>query len=154
DMSTLDAVVITAGSFHACDKARFTVLKPLDIVTTAGSAGDINAALQKLPCSQQVGECGRLFVLGSVAGSTQTFVDGLRVSQPYTASAQNLPSRGRFSPFLFSGISFSTGVYSAEYGDALSSVLVLDTRNEVEEDKTEISLMTVGVGLGHTEKWE
>lgn len=154
DLSTLDAVVITAGSFHAGDKARVSVLKPLDIVTTAGSAGDIIAALQTLPGTQKVGESGRLFVRGGEAGETQTFVDGLRVSQPYTASAQNLPSRGRFSPFLFSGISFSTGGYSAEYGDALSSVLLLDTRNEVEEDKTEISLMTVGVGLGHTEKWE
>lgn len=154
DLSTLDAVVITAGSFHAGDKARVSVLKPLDIVTTAGSAGDIIAALQTLPGTQKVGESGRLFVRGGEAGETQTFVDGLRVSRPYTASVQNLPSRGRFSPFLFSGISFSTGGYSAEYGDALSSVLLLDTRNEVEEEKTEISVMTVGLGLGHTKKWE
>ncbi|HSP39802.1 MAG TPA: TonB-dependent receptor [Gillisia sp.] len=154
DLSSLDAVVITAGNFQAGDKARVSVLKPLDIVTTAGSAGDIIAALQTLPGTQNVGESGRLFVRGGEAGETQTFVDGLRVAQPYTASVQNLPSRGRFSPFLFSGISFSTGGYSAEYGDALSSVLLLDTRDEVEENKTEISLMTVGLGLGHTKKWE
>jgi len=154
DLSTLDAVVITAGNFQAGDKARVSVLKPLDIVTTAGSAGDIIAALQTLPGTQKVGESGRLFVRGGEAGETQTFVDGLRVSRPYTASVQNLPSRGRFSPFLFSGISFSTGGYSAEYGDALSSVLLLATRDVVEEDKTEISLMTVGLGLGHTKKWE
>lgn len=154
DLSSLDAVVITAGNFQAGDKARVSVLKPLDIVTTAGSAGDIIAALQTLPGTQKVGESGRLFVRGGEAGETQTFVDGLRVAQPYTASVQNLPARGRFSPFLFSGISFSTGGYSAEYGDALSSVLLLDTRDVVEEDKTEISLMTVGLGLGHTKKWE
>jgi outer membrane cobalamin receptor len=154
DLSSLDAVIITAGNFQAGDKSRVSVLKPLDIVTTAGSAGDIIAALQTLPGTQNVGESGRLFVRGGEAGETQTFVDGLRVAQPYTASVQNLPARGRFSPFLFSGISFSTGGYSAEYGDALSSVLLLDTRDEVEEDRTEISLMTVGLGFGHTKKWE
>ncbi len=154
DLSSLDTVVITAGNFQAGDKARVSVLKPLDIVTTAGSAGDIIAALQTLPGTQNVGESGRLFVRGGEAGETQTFVDGLKVAQPYTASVQNLPARGRFSPFLFSGISFSTGGYSAEYGDALSSVLLLNTRDQVEEDKTEISVMTVGLGLGHTKKWE
>ena len=42
-IDTIDAVVITAGTFEAGDKARVSVLKPLDIVTTAGSAGNIIA---------------------------------------------------------------------------------------------------------------
>lgn len=154
DVNTLDAVVLSAGTFEAGEKSRVSVLTPLDIVTTAGSAGDIVAALQTLPGTQTVGESGRLFVRGGEAGETQTFVDGLRVAQPYGASVQNVPSRGRFSPFLFSGISFSTGGYSAEYGNALSSVLLLNTQDLVDESKTEISLMTVGLGLGHTQKWE
>ncbi|MBY0488116.1 MAG: carboxypeptidase-like regulatory domain-containing protein, partial [Flavobacteriaceae bacterium] len=55
-VNTLDAVVINAGTFEAGDKAKVTVLKPLDIVTTAGSNGDIVAALQTLPGTQTVGE--------------------------------------------------------------------------------------------------
>ncbi|HMI07091.1 MAG TPA: carboxypeptidase-like regulatory domain-containing protein, partial [Flavobacterium sp.] len=115
-VNSLDAVIVTAGTFEAGDKARVSVLKPLDIVTTAGSAGDIVAALQTLPGTQTVGESGRLFVRGGEADETQTFVDGIRVAQPYGSTTNNLPTRGRFSPFLFSGISFSTGGYSAEYG--------------------------------------
>ena len=153
NINALDAVVITAGTFEAGGKAKVSVLKPLDIVTTAGSAGNIIAALQTLPGTQNVGEDGRLFVRGGDASETQTFVDGIRVSQPYGASAQNLPTRGRFSPFLFSGISFSTGGYSAEYGEALSSVLLLNTQDEPDQNKTEISLMTVGLGFGNTQKW-
>ncbi|MGV3696571.1 TonB-dependent receptor [Flavobacterium sp.] len=153
-VNTLDAVVITAGSFSAGDKSRVSVLKPLDIVTTAGSAGDIVAALQTLPGTQNVGEDGRLFVRGGEADETQTFVDGIRVAQPYGASTNNLPTRGRFSPFLFSGMSFSTGGYSAEYGEALSSVLLLNTQDEADQNKTDISLMTVGLGLSNTQKWE
>lgn len=153
-VNTLDAVVITAGSFSAGDKSRVSVLKPLDIVTTAGSAGNIIAALQTLPGTQNVGEDGRLFVRGGEADETQTFVDGIRVAQPYGATTNNLPTRGRFSPFLFSGISFSTGGYSAEFGEALSSVLLLNTQDEADQNKTDISLMTVGLGLSNTQKWK
>lgn len=152
-VNTLDAVMVTAGTFETGDKARVSVLKPLDIVTTAGSAGDIVAALQTLPGTQTVGESGRLFVRGGEADETQTFVDGIRVAQPYGSTTDNLPTRGRFSPFLFSGISFSTGGYSAEYGEALSSVLLLNTQDEPDQDKTDISLMTVGLGIGNTQKW-
>ena len=153
-VTALDAVVITAGTLEAGDKSRVSVLKPLDIVTTAGSAGNIIAALQTLPGTQTVGEDGRLFVRGGEANETQTFVDGIRVAQPYGATTNNLPTRGRFSPFLFSGISFSTGGYSAEYGEALSSVLLLNTQDEPDQNKTEISLMTVGLGIGNTQKWK
>lgn len=154
NVNTLDAVIVTAGTFEAGDKARVSVLKPLDIVTTAGSAGDIISALQTLPGTQTVGEDGRLFVRGGEADEAQTYIDGIRVSQPYGASTSNLPTRGRFSPFLFSGISFSTGGYAAEYGEALSSVLLLNTQDEPDQNKTDISLMTVGLGLGHTQKWK
>lgn len=153
-VTSLDAVVITAGTLEAGDKSRASVLKPLDILTTAGSAGNIIAALQTLPGTQLVGEDGRLFVRGGEANETQTFVDGIRVAQPYGASTLNIPARGRFSPFLFSGISFSTGGYSAEYGEALSSVLLLNTQDDPDQDKTEMALMTVGLGLGNTQKWK
>ncbi|OYU81886.1 MAG: TonB-dependent receptor [Flavobacterium sp. BFFFF1] len=153
-LNSLDTVVINAGTFEAGDKSRVSVLKPLDIVTTAGSAGDIVAALQTLPGTQTVGESGRLFVRGGESDETQTFVDGLRVPQPYGASANNIPTRGRFSPFLFSGISFSTGGYSAEYGEALSSVLLLNTLDDPDQEKTDISLMTVGLGVGNTQMWK
>ncbi len=153
NVNTLDAVVITAGTFDAGEKSRVSVLKPLDIVTTAGSNANIVAALQTLPGTNNVAEDGRLFVRGGEADETQTFVDGIRVAQPYGSTLQNLPTRGRFSPFLFSGMSFSTGGYSAEYGEALSSVLLLNTKEEETKKKTEISLMTVGLGLANTQVW-
>jgi len=153
-VNTLDAVVITAGIMESGDKARVSVLKPLDIVTTAGATGNIVSALLTLPGTQTVGEDGRLFVRGGEADEAQTYVDGLRVAQPYGATANNLPTRGRFSPFLFSGISFSTGGYSAEYGEALSSVLLLNTIEEPDQNRTDISLMTVGLGLSNTQKWD
>jgi len=153
DVNSLDAVVINAGTFEAGEKAKVTVLKPLDIVTTASALGDVMGALQTLPGTSTVDEDGRLFVRGGEAEETQIFIDGIRVFTPYTPSSNNTPSRGRFSPFLFKGISFSTGGYSAEYGQALSSVLQLNTINEPLEEKTDLSLMTIGLGVGNTQIW-
>ena len=152
-INQLSGVTLTAGTFEAGDNSKVSVLKPLDIVTTAGAAGDFVAALQTLPGTSTVGEDGRLFVRGGAAGETQVFIDGLRVFQPFNATANNMPTRGRFSPFLFKGITFSTGGYSAEYGQALSSILLLNTTDVPDQEKTDISVMTVGGGLGHTKIW-
>ncbi|MCL5244666.1 TonB-dependent receptor [Cellulophaga sp. 20_2_10] len=154
DVNTLDAVTVNAGSFKAGENAKVTALKPLDIVTTAGAMGDFIGALQTLPGTSNVAEDGRLFVRGGDAEETQIFVDGMRVFTPYSPTANNIPTRGRLSPFLFKGITFSTGGYSAEYGQALSSVLLLNSIDEPEENKTDISLMTVGLGVGNTQKWK
>nr|WP_321412096.1 TonB-dependent receptor [uncultured Allomuricauda sp.] len=152
-VNSLSGVTLTAGTFEAGNNSKASVLKPLDIVTTAGATGDFVAALQTLPGTTTVNEDGRLFVRGGTAGETQVFIDGLRVFQPFNATANNTPTRGRFSPFLFKGISFSTGGYSAEYGQALSSVLLLNTTDAPLQEQTEISIMSVGGGLGHTEIW-
>lgn len=153
-INQLTGVTLTAGSFQAGDNSKVSVLKPLDIVTTAGAAGDFVAALQTLPGTTTVNEDGRLFVRGGEAGETQVFIDGLRVFQPFAATANNIPTRGRFSPFLFKGITFSTGGYSAEYGQALSSVLLLNTIDTPEQEQTDVQIMSVGGGLGHTEIWD
>ena len=153
-VNTLDAVVLSAGSFKAGGTAATSVMSPLDVVTTAGVAGDFIGALQTLPGTQTVGEDGRLFVRGGTAKETGVYIDGLQVFKPYISTTNNTPTRGRYSPFLFDGITFSTGGYSAEYGNALSSVLLLNTIDQPEQNATNISLMSLGVGLGHTKKWK
>ena len=154
DVNTLDAVVISAGTFSAGDNSKVNVLNALDVVTTASALGDFVGALQTLPGTTTVAEDGRLFVRGGEADETQIFIDGIRVFTPYSPTTNNTPTRGRYSPFLFDGITFSTGGYSAEYGQALSSVLLLNTIDEPDQNKTDIGLMTVGGTLGNTQKWE
>ncbi|UIR55799.1 TonB-dependent receptor [Sphingobacterium sp. SRCM116780] len=150
----LDEVVIQAGLLQAGDNGKNTVMTPLDIVSTAGSMGNIFGALATLPGAQVAGENGRLMVHGGNASETQTYINGIRVAQPYSSSPNDVPVRGRFSPFLFKGVNFSTGGYSAEYGNALSSVLILNTPNQIEENKSEISISSVGLGLSNTQNWK
>ncbi|MEM7298186.1 MAG: TonB-dependent receptor, partial [Bacteroidota bacterium] len=154
EISQLNAVVITAGSFNASEENKREVLKPLDIVTTAGATADIPGALNTLPGTQAVGETGRLFVRGGDGRETKTFIDGMLVHNEYSPSAPNTPGRSRFSPFMFKGMSFSTGGYSAEYGQALSSALILKSKDVAENDRTDISLMTVGADVSTTQSFK
>jgi hypothetical protein len=152
-INELEVVTITAGSFSASDEKRRTIFKAIDIATTAGATADIAGALNTLPGTQKVGEEGRLFVRGGDGNETRTFIDGLVVMDAYSPTAPNTPSRGRFLPFMFKGTSFSTGGYSAEYGQALSSALVLDTRDEAVVNRTDIGLLSVGADVTQTHAW-
>lgn len=152
--SELKEIVITAGAFEASDEKKAVILNSIDIVTTAGATADIAGALNTLPGTQTVGETGQLFVRGGAASETRTYIDGLYVQNPYGSSVPNIPARGRFSPFLFKGMMFSTGGYSAEYGQALSSALILNSHDLAEETTTGLSVMSVGLGLSHTQRWE
>ncbi|WP_460677421.1 TonB-dependent receptor [Hymenobacter coalescens] len=146
-------VTITAGSFEASDEKRSTVLKPLDIVTTAGALADINGALNTLPGTSRNGEEGKLFVRGGAAHETKQYLDGLPLQSPYGASVSGLPARGRFSPMLFKGTVFSTGGYSAEYGQALSAVVGLNSVDLAPETQTGITLLSVGLSLSHQQRF-
>lgn len=153
-INELQAVTITAGSFTASDASRRTILRALDIATTAGATADIAGALNTLPGTQKVGESGRLFVRGGDGNEARTFIDGLVVLDAYRPSAPNTPSRGRFLPFMFKGTSFSTGGYSAEYGQALSSALVLDSKDKGDLTRTDFGILSVGGDVGHTQVWD
>ncbi len=150
----MDVVVISAGTIEASDEKRTTVLKPLDIVTTAGGQGDIYGAVQTLPGSTKVGEQEGLFVRGGTGAETKTIIDGMNVNNPFYASVPDVASRGRFSPFLFKGTIFSTGGYSAQYGQALSSALVLETQDLPDQSSSTLAISSVGVGGGHNHLWE
>lgn len=120
---------------------------------TAGATADVAGALNTLPGTTKVGESGRLFVRGGDGSETRTFIDGMLVLDAYSPSAPNTPSRGRFLPFMFKGTSFSTGGYSAEYGQALSSALVLNSKDKAEMNQTDIGILSVGADAAHTQVW-
>jgi len=146
--SQLNTVVISAGTMEASDEKKVTILKPLDIVTTAGAQGDITGALKTLPGTQQVGESTGLFVRGGTGNETKTIIDGLVVANPYFSGVPDVAARGRFSPFLFKGTVFSTGGYSAQYGQAMSSALVLETQDLPDHSSATAAVTSVGVGAG------
>jgi hypothetical protein len=149
-INEMTAVTISAGAMEASDEKKAVVLRPVDIVTVPAAMGDIIGAFQTLPGTSNVGNDGRLFVRGGDASETSIFIDGLKVGNAFGTTASNVPTRTRFNPNLFKGSFFSTGGYSAEYGQALSSALALNTVDFPVRNQGDISLMSVGGGLTQT----
>ncbi len=154
EANALNEVVITAGVFNASDKKKSATMNSFDIATTPSAMGDIYGAFATMPGSQKVGEEGMLFVRGGESYETKTYMDGMLVSSPYFSRVADIPTRGRFSPLLFSETSFSTGGYSAEYGQALSSVVDLTTNGLETSDKTSVSVMTVGTTAATSKRFK
>jgi vitamin B12 transporter len=135
-----EVVVVGAGTFEASDKAKGASLTPIDAVTVAGNGGDIANSLRALPGTQQVGEKEGLFVRGGTNDEAKQFVDGTLIQNPNYSSVPGVLQPARLNPFLFKGILFSTGGYSALYGQAMSSALILET-----VDLPDVS--SVGLGI-------
>ncbi len=147
-VTELKAVVISAGTFEASDQKKATVLNPIDIVTTASANADITAAIKTLPGTQQVGETEGLFVRGGTAAESKTFIDGTLVNNFYYSSQPGLAARGRFNPFLFKGTVFSAGGYSALYGQALSSALILESIDLPAQSSADFAISYLAIGGG------
>ena len=152
--ASIDEVVVTASTFSMGKSYQFKKLDALDVVMSGNSCGDVVAALQVLPGTQKVGEDGKLYVRGGESEECQTFVNGMHVLVPYSTNVEGQNQRGRFSPFLFKGMSFSLGGYSGEYGQALSSVLPMETTDVATADKLGVSASLVDWNVGGTKAFD
>lgn len=147
-VTELKAVVLMAGTFEAGDQKKGAVLNAIDIVTTAGANGSVTGALNTLPGTQNVGESTGLFVRGGSAVESKIYFDGNLINNFYYSSLPGIASRGRFNPFLFKGTIFSTGGYSALYGQALSSALILESTDLPERTEGNVAVSVIGLGGG------
>ena len=150
----LEGVTITAGSFDASNDKTKTVLKPLDIVTTAGAGADIVKAMQTLPGTQQTGTENGLFVRGGDASEAAIIVDEMIVQNAFFSGAPGVATRSRFGAFNYQGVSFSSGGYSARYGQALSSVLELNTTDIADKSTINMGANMAGVYASGVKKWK
>jgi len=149
ELSELKAVTVISGSFAAGDTKRAaTVLNSIDVATVGGGNADITAAVKTLPGAQQIGEQEGLFVRGGTGYETKQFIDGTVVNNPYYTSVPDIATRNRFSPFLFKGTVFSAGGYSALYGQALSSALILESIDLPERSSASLSISPILLGGG------
>lgn len=127
-INEIEAIVVSAGTIEASDKKRATaLLSPLDIYTTAGADGQITSALNYLPGVQKVGETEGLFVRGGTGTESKIFMDGSLINNYFSSSVPGIAGRDRFNTSLFKGNIFSSGGYSALYGQALSGALMLES---------------------------
>jgi hypothetical protein len=141
----LEGVTITAGMIEASNERSVAVLKPLDIVTTAGAQGDIIGAIQTLPGVQRNGgDQTGLMVRGGDVSESVIIIDGMVAQNAFNSNVPGVAQRSRFNPFQFKGTAFSSGGYTARYGQALSSVLDLQTMDLPEKNNVNVGAHFAG----------
>lgn len=154
EASQLNEVLITAGSIEASSDREVAVLKPMDIYTNAAAAGDIVGAIQTLPGTQRVAEQTGLFVRGGDASESTVIIDGMVVQNAFFSTVPGVAQRSRFTPFQFKGMAFSSGGYGVRYGQALSSILELNTLDVPDQSTLSANINMSGVALSGIKKWK
>jgi len=136
-----ERIAVVASAFTSGDGDGVT-LTPLEVVQTPGAAADIFWAIKSYPGVQQVDEGAGLFVRGGDVSETAVILDGAYLNHPYRYESPNGGYFGTITPFLLKGTYFSSGGYGAEYGNALSGALVMESMDIPYSDS-----YTIGVGL-------
>ncbi|HCN49555.1 MAG TPA: TonB-dependent receptor [Chryseobacterium sp.] len=148
-INEIDAVVVSAGSIEASDKKRATaLLSPIDIYTTAGADGQITSALTYLPGVQKVGGTEGLFIRGGTGTESKIFMDGSLINNYFSNSVPGIAGRDQFNTSLFKGNIFSSGGYSALYGQALSGVLMLESVDLPDQTSYNIGVSPIFLNAG------
>src|SRR5262245_55150746 len=119
-----------------------TTLTALDVVRTPGTQADLMRALQLVPGITQVDEGAGLYVRGGDVSEVLVLLDGAVVSHPYRYETPTGGFRSAVDPFMTQGASFTTGAFSAAYGNALSAVLDLQS---LERPRVRQATMTAGL---------
>ncbi len=135
------SVMVTASAFTAADEDGVT-LTAMDVVRTPGAAADLFWAIKTFPGLQQVDEGAGLFVRGGDVSETVVLLDGAVINHPYKYESPTGGFFGTFSPFLLKGTFFSSGGFSAQYGNALSGALAMES-----QDLPDSRSMGFGLGL-------
>jgi vitamin B12 transporter len=100
-----------------------------------------------LPSLTQVSESAELYVRGGDPTETITLLDGASLYHPYTYESAYGGLFSNINTNSIRGIYFSSGGFSARYGNALSGVLDMQTNNEPKEPAYTIGLNLAGGGL-------
>jgi vitamin B12 transporter len=120
-----DEILVTASSYTSGQQSSVTIT-PLEIVRIPGSDADLYRALTTFPGANQVDEGSRITVRGGDANEVLTILDQATLYNPFIFGDDfNTSSYTTINPWGLRGINFSSGGFSAKYGNALSGVLDL-----------------------------
>ena len=141
----LDEAVVTGT--YSTGSSETTTLDPTEAVTTPGAAGDFLRALQAFPGVAAPGDGAGLFVRGGDVTETKVLLDQATVQYPYRYESPAGGTFGAVPPFLVDGTQFSMGGFSAEYGNALSGVLAMESQDRPTQARQYLNLGLAAASL-------
>ena len=138
----LGDVVIAGSAFTTGDEPKTLTLHSLDVYTTPGASADILRAIQTFPGVAAMDDGSGLFVRGGDVSETTILLDQATVVHPYKFESPTGGFFGTIPPFLVGGTYFSSGGFSARYGNALSGILAMESMNMPSKFSS-----SIGIGL-------
>lgn len=135
----LQGVVVTASAYGTA-KEKGVVLDSRDVYTTPGGAADLFQSLKTLPGVTPVSESAQLYVRGGDPIETTTMIDQASMYHPYTFESSYGGLFSSLNTATIKGIYFSSGGFSAKYGNALSGVLDVETLDNPENTNFQIGV--------------
>lgn len=124
---TTEEILVTASTYTSGQNSQVT-LTPLEIARIPGSDADIFRAITTFPGSNQVDEGSKITVRGGDANEVLTILDLSSLYNPFFFEDDfNSSAYSNINPWGLKGINFSSGGFSAKYGNALSAILDLKT---------------------------
>ncbi len=120
-----EEILVTASTYTSGQNSQVT-LTPLEIVRIPGADADLYRAITTFPGSNQVDEGSKIAVRGGDASEVLTILDQASLYNPFFFEGDfNSSSYSNINPWGLKGINFSSGGFSARFGNALSAVLDL-----------------------------
>ncbi len=119
-------VVSVGGTQAPVEVAPSTIeIPPAAVQNVAGAGENIYRVLQTLPGVAAVNDFdSRLTVRGGAPDQNLTIMDGVEIHNPYRLFGLT----SAFNPETIANFELITGGFSAQYGDRLSSILIVDNR--------------------------
>jgi vitamin B12 transporter len=134
DAVKLKETLITASSYGT-EKEKGLVISRLDVLTTPGGATDIYQSLKTLPGLTQVSESAELYVRGGEPLETITMINQSVMYHPFTFESSYGGIFSNLNQSVVKSMYFTSGGFSAKYGNALSGVLDIETKNQPESSR-------------------
>jgi vitamin B12 transporter len=125
--AVLPPILVSVSSYSVDDPRAATRMTKQEVYTLPGGTADIFQTFQTLPGVTRVGDSGDLYVRGGDPAETPIYVDGARLFHPGRFETLNGSIFGVFDPSVMRTAYFSSGGFSARYGNALSGIVALET---------------------------
>jgi vitamin B12 transporter len=118
---------VEAINHHFQEARAGTTLRRLDVYTMPGGTGEMLQALQAMPGATRAGDGAELYIRGGDAAETPVFLDGGRLAFPGRWESLQGSAMGVVDASVLRRAYFSSGGFSARYGNALSGIVDVET---------------------------
>ncbi|MDR2683442.1 MAG: TonB-dependent receptor [Dysgonamonadaceae bacterium] len=133
--------------------AQTLQISTFDIITNPAAMADIIGNMRILPGVQANDNDGRLIIQGGGTDESQIYINDLIVANPYSLAAANSGVRSRFNSDLFEGIALQSGGFNAEFGQALSGIVNLNSKEKEQmEARTDLAVSSAYAGISHADQ--